>query len=118
MYITLKRIGKISSVLVLRILLICKFLNFTAIFTKKKKDLHTTFCVRKLILVKYIQLILRFIAYKKKFAKLRAFRAYVPYVPSCLSALRALNYYMSACLRSLNYCMSTCPHFLCTYVPM
>ena len=35
MYITSKRIGKILFVLVLRILLIFKFLNFTALFTKK-----------------------------------------------------------------------------------
>ena len=35
MYITLKGIGKILFVSVLRILLICKFLNFTAAFTKK-----------------------------------------------------------------------------------
>ena len=34
MYITLKRIGKILFVSALRILLICKFLNFTVIFTK------------------------------------------------------------------------------------
>ena len=37
MYITLKGIGKILFVSVLRILLICKFLNFTAAFTKKDK---------------------------------------------------------------------------------
>ena len=36
MYITLKRIGKILFVSALRILLICKFLNFTAIFTKQR----------------------------------------------------------------------------------
>ena len=35
MYITLKGIGKILFVSVLRILLICKFLNFKAAFTKK-----------------------------------------------------------------------------------
>ena len=35
MYITSKRIGKILFVLVLRILLIFKFLNFTALLTKK-----------------------------------------------------------------------------------
>ena len=35
MYITLKGIGKIQFVSMLRILLICKFLNFTAAFTKK-----------------------------------------------------------------------------------
>ena len=34
-YMTLKGIGKILFVSVLRILLICKFLNFTAVFTKK-----------------------------------------------------------------------------------
>ena len=34
-YMTLKSIGKILFVSVLRILLICKFLNFTAVFTKK-----------------------------------------------------------------------------------
>ena len=52
MYITLKGIGKILFVSVLRILLICKFLNFTAIFTKKNQtfqSLHTTFHVAKLI---------------------------------------------------------------------
>ena len=37
MYITLKGIGKILFVSVLRILLICEFLNFTAAFTKKIK---------------------------------------------------------------------------------
>ena len=37
MYITLKGIGKILFVSVLRILLICKFRNFTAAFTKKIK---------------------------------------------------------------------------------
>ena len=36
MYVTLRGIGKILFVSVLRILLICKFLNFTAVFTKKK----------------------------------------------------------------------------------
>ena len=36
MHITLKGIGKILFVSVLRTLLICKFLNFTAAFTKKK----------------------------------------------------------------------------------
>ena len=35
MYLTLKGIGKTLFVSVLRILLICKFLNFTAAFTKK-----------------------------------------------------------------------------------
>ena len=35
MYLSLKGIGKILFVSVLRILLICKFLNFTAAFTKK-----------------------------------------------------------------------------------
>ena len=35
MYITLKRVEKILFVSVLRILLICKILNFTAVFTKK-----------------------------------------------------------------------------------
>ena len=37
MYITLKGIRKIQFVSVLRILLICKFLNFTAASTKKNK---------------------------------------------------------------------------------
>ena len=37
MYITLKGIGKIIFVLVLRILLTCKFLNFTAAFPPKFK---------------------------------------------------------------------------------
>ena len=36
MYITLKGIGKSLLVSVLGILLICKFLNFTVVFTKKK----------------------------------------------------------------------------------
>ena len=36
MYITLKGIGKILFVSLLRILLICKFLNFTAVFIKTK----------------------------------------------------------------------------------
>ena len=35
MYITMKGIGKILVALALKILLICKFLNFTAVFTKK-----------------------------------------------------------------------------------
>ena len=35
MYITLKGIGKILFVLVLKVFLICKFLNFTAVVTKK-----------------------------------------------------------------------------------
>ena len=39
MYITLKGIEKILFVSVLRILLICKFLNFTAVFTKNKTKL-------------------------------------------------------------------------------
>ena len=37
MYLSLKGIGKILFVSVLRILLICKFLNFTAASTKKNK---------------------------------------------------------------------------------
>ena len=37
MYITLKGIGKILFVSALRNLLICKFLNFTVVFTKKIK---------------------------------------------------------------------------------
>ena len=36
MYMTLKGIGKILFVLALKILLICKFLNSTAAFTKKR----------------------------------------------------------------------------------
>ena len=36
-YITLKGIGKVLFVSVLRILLICKFLKFTTVFTKKIK---------------------------------------------------------------------------------
>ena len=36
LYIILKGIGKILFVSVLRIFLICKFLNFRAVFTKKK----------------------------------------------------------------------------------
>ena len=55
MYITSKGIGKISFVSVLRILLICKFLNLTAVFTKRKiltfQSLHTDFRARKLISV-------------------------------------------------------------------
>ena len=43
MYINLKEIGKIPFVLVLRILLICKFLNFTAFFTKTKLSVKVTF---------------------------------------------------------------------------
>ena len=39
MYIILKGIEKILFVSVLRILLICKFLNFTAVFTKNKTKL-------------------------------------------------------------------------------
>ena len=37
MYITLEGIGKILSVSVLRIFLICKSLDFIAVFTKKKQ---------------------------------------------------------------------------------
>ena len=37
MYINLKGIGKIQFVLVLRILLIYKFLNFATVFVKKIK---------------------------------------------------------------------------------
>ena len=54
MCITLKGIGKILLVSVLRILLICKFLNFTAVFTKKHQtfqSLRTSFLVRELISV-------------------------------------------------------------------
>ena len=36
MYMTLKEIGEILLVLLLKILLICKLLNFTAAFIKKK----------------------------------------------------------------------------------
>ena len=35
MYTTLKGVGKILFVLVLKTLLICKFLNFTTVFTRK-----------------------------------------------------------------------------------
>ena len=70
MYITLKEIGKILFVLVLRILVICKFVNFTTVFTEKKPDKfqtfqrqHKIFPVRKLILTKYIQLISPFIPF-------------------------------------------------------
>ena len=42
MYLTLKGIGKILFVSVVRILLICKFLNFTAVFT------NTSYSVFKL----------------------------------------------------------------------
>ena len=54
MVITLKGTGKILFVSVLRILQICKFLNFTTVFTKKNKNfqsLHINFRVRKLISV-------------------------------------------------------------------
>ena len=37
MYITLKGTEKILLVSVLKMLLICKFLNFTAVFTKKNE---------------------------------------------------------------------------------
>ena len=54
-YLTLKEIGKIMFASLLKILLICKFLNFAAFFTKGKnyifQSLHTTFGVRKLISV-------------------------------------------------------------------
>ena len=69
MYITLKEIGKILFVSVLRILVICKFVGFTTVFTEEKTDKfqtlqrqHKIFRVRKLISTKYIQLILPFIA--------------------------------------------------------
>ena len=52
MYITLKEIGNICIVCIgFRILLICKFLNFTAVPTTKNKrfqSFHTIFCMRKL----------------------------------------------------------------------
>ena len=54
MLITLKRIGKILFVSVLRTFQICKFLNFTTVFTKKTKNfqgLHINLRVRKLISV-------------------------------------------------------------------
>ena len=55
MYITLAGIGKIMFVLGLRILLICKSLNFIVAFNKKKtytfQSLLTVFRVRKLISV-------------------------------------------------------------------
>ena len=47
MYITLKRIGKILFGCMLRILLICKFLKFTTVFTKKlnfPKFVSNTLC--------------------------------------------------------------------------
>ena len=47
----LKTNGNILFVPVLKILQICKFLNFTAVFTKKKTTLHTFFGGRKLISV-------------------------------------------------------------------
>ena len=43
MHITLKEIGKILFVSVLRILLICKFLNFTAVFIRKKRSNFSKF---------------------------------------------------------------------------
>ena len=65
MYMSLKGIGKILFVSVLRILLICKTLNFTAFFTKKSfQSLHSIFCVRKLTSVKHFELILPFIAFE------------------------------------------------------
>ena len=71
MHITLKEIVKIMFVWVLRVLLICKFLNFTAAFTKKKDQsfqrLYTIFRVRKLISVLYVQLILPFIAFEEQY---------------------------------------------------
>ena len=45
MYITLKEIGEIFFVSVLRILLICKFLNFIAVFTKKEKKNFVKFAL-------------------------------------------------------------------------
>ena len=54
MQIALNEIGNILFVSVLRILLIFKFLNFMAVFIKKKltfQSLHTIFRVRKLISV-------------------------------------------------------------------
>ena len=54
MYITLKKIGKILFASVLRILLICKFRNFTVAFGKKSWifwSLHAIFSARKLISV-------------------------------------------------------------------
>ena len=57
MYITLTGIKKILFVPALRILLICKFLNFVAVFTKNKNKLSRVayiFRVIKLISVWYI----------------------------------------------------------------
>ena len=54
MYITLKGIGKIMFASVVRMLLICKFLHFTALITKNIwtfQSLRTLFRVRKLISV-------------------------------------------------------------------
>ena len=48
MYMSLKGTGKIIFVSVLRILLICKTLNFTK---KSFESLHSIFCLRKLISV-------------------------------------------------------------------
>ena len=45
MYITLKRIRKILFVSVLRILLICKFVNFTTVLTNKKFKLSRFTCI-------------------------------------------------------------------------
>ena len=65
MYMTWKGIGKIMFISVLRILLICKFLNFTKLFR-----------VRKLISVEKIQLILPSINFEEQYYKFLGFTSY------------------------------------------
>ena len=77
MYITFKGIGKVRLASVSIILLICKFLNFTAVFTKKKKtfqSFHTIFHVGKLISVSSIQLLLPFITFEEHYKVLRFYQ--------------------------------------------
>ena len=51
MYITLKGTGKIPFVSVLRILLICKFLNIMAVFTEKFSKFPNNFPCKKVNLI-------------------------------------------------------------------
>ena len=69
MYITLKGLEKILFVLLLRIVLMYNFLNFPAVFTKKKFSLKLAynFPCEKVNFSQYIQLILPFIDFEEHY---------------------------------------------------
>ena len=70
MYIPLNGIGKITYVSVLRVLLICKSLNFTAVFTEKKLNFSGSACnflYEKVNFNLIYQLILPFIAFEEHY---------------------------------------------------